>query len=179
MATIDPFEILTHYDTAVRQVARKLPRQVLKTQWVGVEIRAGEQSFLAPLSSVLEIVSNPSITRVPGAQPWLVGVMNMRGSLVPVTDVAYWLTGKSTSALAKPRILVVEHNQELYGLKFHQILGMQRLNEVVTQPGAASLEGPLALFVSQTLESGGKLWPVLDLKRLLSQDTFYQTALVS
>ena len=177
MATIDPFEVLSHYDTIVRQLARKLPRQVLGVQWVGVELQAGTQCFLAPILSVVEIVSAPVITRVPGAQPWLVGVMNIRGSLIPVTDVAYWLTGQSTTVV-KSRVLVVERDQERYGLQFDRIIGMQRLNEVVIEPGS-TVQGPLGAFVSQTLSCSGKKWPVLDLMRLLSQDTFYQTALVS
>ena len=177
MAVVDPFEVLSHYDSIVRQLARKLPRQVLGAQWVGVELQVGTQSFLVPILSVIEIVSSPVITRVPGAQPWLVGVMNIRGSLIPVTDIAYWLTGQPATVV-KSRILVVERDQERYGLQFDRIVGMQRLNDVTMESGS-TLQGPLFAFVNQTLVCAGKRWPVLDLKRLLSQDTFYQTALVS
>jgi purine-binding chemotaxis protein CheW len=48
---------------------------------------AGE-SYAVPIDLVREIVKVPPITEVPRSQPGLLGVMNVRGEMVPVYDVS-------------------------------------------------------------------------------------------
>ncbi len=177
MLTIDPYEMLHQLDSDVRLAARKLPLEVLTADWVGVEVSCLGAPCLIALSNVYEMIAPSHITHVPYAQPWLRGVVNVRGALIPVTDVAYWLSGKPT-AIDKTRILVVQHEHELYGLLFEQVLGMQRLSGVTFQ---SVVEAPafLSPFIENQLQVSSKRWFVLDLGRLLSQDTFYQTALAS
>lgn len=56
-------------------------RQVLR-------LAAGEQALLVPIDSVREILEVGRLTQVPHAPPMLRGVMNLRGSVVPVIDLA-------------------------------------------------------------------------------------------
>lgn len=51
-----------------------------------VTFRVGRQHYALPLASVLQVVRLPALTLVPGAPPALCGLLNLRGSFVPVLD---------------------------------------------------------------------------------------------
>jgi purine-binding chemotaxis protein CheW len=51
--------------------------------------RAGRERFCLPVLDVEEVVEWPASTRVPLAPPFLMGVFNLRGAIVPVLDIAF------------------------------------------------------------------------------------------
>src|SRR5712691_12900922 len=50
--------------------------------------RAGRERFCLPVLEVEEVVDWPLVTRVPLGPPFLMGVFNLRGTIVPVVDIA-------------------------------------------------------------------------------------------
>jgi purine-binding chemotaxis protein CheW len=66
------------------EVARpaQRPRVSFLTFWI-----AGEE-YALPLERAVEIVRCESLTKVPQTPAWLRGVMNVRGAVVPVVDLA-------------------------------------------------------------------------------------------
>jgi purine-binding chemotaxis protein CheW len=62
--------------------------------------------YALPLGAVREVVSEYRITPVPCAPPAIRGVVNLRGEIVSVTDVAI-LLGSRTEASIRPAPLVV------------------------------------------------------------------------
>src|ERR1700716_785234 len=50
--------------------------------------RAGRERFCLPVLEVEEVVDWPLVTRVPLAPPFLMGVFNLRGTIIPVVDIA-------------------------------------------------------------------------------------------
>lgn len=51
--------------------------------------RAGRERFCLPVLDVEEVVEWPTVTRLPLAPSFLMGVFNLRGSIVPVIDIAF------------------------------------------------------------------------------------------
>ncbi|HYH00495.1 MAG TPA: chemotaxis protein CheW [Terriglobales bacterium] len=50
--------------------------------------RAGRERFCLAVLDVEEVVDWPAMTRLPLGPPFLMGVFNLRGSIVPVIDIA-------------------------------------------------------------------------------------------
>ena len=48
----------------------------------------GRGQYLLPLNKVLEIIRYVTPTPVPQTPPWVSGVMNLRGRVIPVMDLA-------------------------------------------------------------------------------------------
>ena len=50
--------------------------------------RAGRERFCLPVLEVEEVVDWPLVTRVPLGPPFLMGVFNLRGTIIPAVDIA-------------------------------------------------------------------------------------------
>jgi purine-binding chemotaxis protein CheW len=66
--------------------------------------RAGRERFCLSVLTVEEVVDWPPITRVPLGPSFLMGVFNLRGSIVPLVDIAF-TEGRRSGLL--PRHVVV------------------------------------------------------------------------
>ncbi|HEV2491182.1 MAG TPA: chemotaxis protein CheW [Candidatus Acidoferrales bacterium] len=51
--------------------------------------RAGRERYCLSVLSIEEVVDWPQVTRIPLCPPFLVGVFNLRGSIVPLVDIAF------------------------------------------------------------------------------------------
>lgn len=71
-----------------------------------VIFRVGRQHYALPLASVLQVVRLPALTMVPGAPPALCGLLNLRGSFVPVLDGRV-LLGEPRSIGLESQVIVI------------------------------------------------------------------------
>lgn len=80
--------------------------------------RAGRERFCLTVLGIEEVVDWPVVTRVPLAPSFLVGVFNLRGSIVPLIDIAF-TEGRRTGLL--PRNVVIASVQDEASPKTIQI----------------------------------------------------------
>lgn len=60
------------------------------------------------ISAIKEIIEYPSLTRVPMTPPFIRGVINLRGNVVPVIDMAVRLGKESQAASKRTCVIIVE-----------------------------------------------------------------------
>ena len=82
------------------------PDRTVSPQYLGFHL-AGEECAVSILR-VREIIEYEAVTRVPGTPPWVRGVMNLRGSVVPVIDLAVKLGLPETVVTKRTCIVVSE-----------------------------------------------------------------------
>jgi hypothetical protein len=81
-ASLTPFDILDDYERRSLAHVVGLPEQLdAPGLWRGVGYRIGSKRLASGFDEVVEIMPMPQVTPVPGAQPWLLGVANIRGNL--------------------------------------------------------------------------------------------------
>jgi purine-binding chemotaxis protein CheW len=51
--------------------------------------RSGRERFCLPVLDVEEVVEWPVVTKLPLGPPYLIGIFNLRGSIVPLVDIAF------------------------------------------------------------------------------------------
>ncbi|MBL8735304.1 MAG: chemotaxis protein CheW [Planctomycetes bacterium] len=78
--------------------------------------RLGSMLVGIPLDRVQEINRLVEPTFVPLMEPYLRGVINLRGNLVTVLDLGVIVRGEPTSTSSKARTVVVEVGEEICGL---------------------------------------------------------------
>lgn len=71
-------------------------------------IRLGSDDYGLSLATVREILPVQTLTRVPGTPPWVRGVCNLRGTVLPVVDLAVRFGFGHTASSIRACCLVLE-----------------------------------------------------------------------
>ncbi|GGK02901.1 chemotaxis protein CheW [Pseudomonas matsuisoli] len=121
-----PFAMLVDIDRRCRELAANLPAQQESVRtWSGIGFRLGGLLLVAPMGEVGEILHEPGLTALPGVKPWVKGVANVRGRLLPVLDLCGYFGIDSNNPLKQRRVLVVERGEVFVGLIVDEVFGMQ------------------------------------------------------
>ena len=182
MAARGPFEILTDYEQRSLAHVAGLPEQLdAPGLWRGVGFRVGRRRLAAGFDEVVEILPMPQVTPVPGAQPWMLGVANVRGNLLPIVDLKQFLEGERTVLHEGQRVLIVRQPggdvavtiDELFGQR--SFIDEQRLDdETVSEQSLA--ECSYTHFVERAYRLGEDAWAIFSLQKLARTPEFRQAA---
>ena len=97
------------------------------------------------LSDISEVLEVPKCTKLPRVKPWVLGVANVRGRLLPVIDFAKFLGRQHSGVSSAHRVLVFDIAGTYLGIIADQVLGIKALPVDSYQP--ASETGPLGSFI--------------------------------
>ena len=131
-----------------------------------------KENYAIPIEQIREIRALESITKVPKAKSYVKGIINLRGSIIPVVDVKEKLELGSGANInsSKQRILVAEVNNLLTGLLVDEVDQVMRIQtkdiESVPQGALESRN-----YVKGIIKSGEKLTVLLDVVRLLEDSS--------
>lgn len=103
---------------------------------------AGGQSFSIDITDVREIRRWSPVTPLPHAPAEVLGVMNLRGSVIPIYDLATRFGLTPTAENARNVIVVAMHGTQVLGLL------VEAVSEILSVPRSAIQETP-------DLRSGG------------------------
>lgn len=144
--------------------------------WRGLAYRIGQHHLVSAHEEVIEIISVPALTAVPGSQPWLLGLANVRGNLLPVADLKQFLEGQRSVASERQRMLVIHQPGGDVGVLIDELYG-QRIFEPDQAVDAAELvSGRYSALVERAYRQLGVDWAVLSLDRLSRTPEFRQAA---
>lgn len=172
------FGLLFDIDQRCRSLAAGLPSQeTVEQDWSGIGFRLGEHLFVSPMGEIVEVLNEPRVATLPGVKPWVSGIANLRGRLLPVMDLGRYL-GQARSPLRKQRrVLVVEHQEVFAGLLVDEVLGMQHFEPEQLRPGTDHPFGPgIAPFIRGQFQTGS-VWRVLSTRALVQSADFTDVAL--
>jgi twitching motility protein PilI len=173
-----PFELLRELEKLARVALTGQGRDAAnEREWVGVAFRMSSESFLVAREETREVLGYPSVvTRVPGSKPWIRGVANVRGTLLPVVDLRAFLGGGATNTGRSTRVLVAHHREVPAGLLVDEVLGFRRFADDefsnVPPPTIARCDR----YLAGAFRRGAESWPVFSLRSLLESSDFMQAA---
>lgn len=145
------------------------------TQWNGIAFEVGGQEFVAPMGEVSEILAVPELTPIPLTKPWLLGVANVRGRLLPLADLAKFLNIESGERLKNKKVMVIDQDGVFSGILVDQVLGMLQFTGNDYQDVPLPEESPFAPYNHGKFHKDGKDWFVV-MPSLLFNDSTYQNA---
>jgi len=138
-----------------------------KEQYIG--IRVGKEEFLLSISVVNEIVMLPVITYVPNSPKSVEGVINLRGTILPVINLRKMMGLHKGEVSSTTRIIICkDENYEFkVGLIVDAITFVVALlpDEVVRQSLPAGT--PDAELISSVSKSGNSVKGILDLSKII------------
>lgn len=173
-----PFELLRELERLARVALTGQGRDAAnEREWVGVAFRMSSENFLVAREETREVLGFPAVvTRVPGAKPWIRGIANVRGQLLPIVDLRAFLGGGVTQVGRGSRVLVANHREVPAGLLVDEVQGFRRFadNEFATAlpPTIVRCER----YLAGAFRRGADSWPVFSLRSLLESPEFLQAA---
>ncbi|MBL8950763.1 MAG: purine-binding chemotaxis protein CheW [Myxococcaceae bacterium] len=132
-----------------------------------------DETYAVPIATVREIVKVPVITEVPRAPKELLGVMNLRGEVLPVYDVrARLLLAGGVQPITGPgdvpaqaRIVLVKSESGDAGIITDGVEGVVRLLPSLTEPPPPG--GTEKPFLAGLSRRGERLYILLDVEKVL------------
>jgi purine-binding chemotaxis protein CheW len=129
------------------------------------------QEYAAVIDEVKETMPLRPITRVFLTPPWLAGIINLRGDVVAVLDLAGLLGMSPTIVGDESRILIARVRGRTAGLLVDEMAELRVLDLRELQPPPATLSTEIAALLRgiATVDEGRPL-QILDLGRLLDSE---------
>lgn len=168
-----PFELLTLLESRLR-AARLDSVAVQAQQWLGLGFRIGDQWLAAPREDVREVIVPPRVTRVPNARPWLLGVANVRGSLLTVIDLPQLLGAGATPAGRAARVLVFHSDRLPAGFLVDEVAGYRQFAPNEQRRELLDPAGPYAPYALGAFVREGQPWLALSLHKVTAAEAFMQ-----
>jgi twitching motility protein PilI len=172
-----PFELLAALDARLQATAAAGAAGEAQDVWTGLGYRLGGQQMVTPRADVREVLTPPEYTRVPGAKPWLLGIANVRGDLLPLIDLNRLLGGEATALQRSTRVLVYNANEVPAGFLVDDVAGFRRFNPQDQRHELVPSEGdPLHPYLLGAFVRDGQLWLAMSLSRLVTSPIFQNAA---
>ena len=172
-----PFELLREMERRSRAAVAGKAGGEVPDEWVGVGFRIGQENFVADRHQVREVLMLPeSLTRVPGAKRWLLGIANLRGHLLPLIDLKMYLGSGRTSLRRMSRVISVNHREIPAGLVIDEVHGFRRFNDGELIDHWPQTAVRCDRYISGAYQRGEHIWPVFNFYDLLESSAFLQAS---
>ena len=132
-----------------------------------VSFRAGGQDFCIEVLSVREIRGWTPATMLPHAPVHLVGVINLRGSVVPIVDLACRLGIGVADPSPRHVTIIVMANDQTVGLLVESVSDILSLPAEAIQPAPAIASDEVRAWVSGVIAAQDRLIRLIDLTAIL------------
>ncbi|WP_395787794.1 chemotaxis protein CheW [Aquimonas sp.] len=176
-APIDPFAVLADYEARSLSHVAGLPEQIdAPGLWRGLGYRLGRWNMVTAIADIAELLTLPPPTAVPGAQGWLLGISNVRGTLLPVVDLKQFLDGERTVVHETTRALVIKQPGGNVAILIDELFGQRQFVDSQRVFPEESPEGRYRAFVTDAYQLGDTVWRVFDMARLVRTGEFRQAA---
>ena len=134
----------------------------------------GSESFAMPIGSIREIIEFGGLTEVPLMPDFLRGVINLRGSVVPVIDLSVRFGRAPTVEAKRTCIIIMELVQDeqmlLLGVMVDAVSAVLSIGVDHIEPRPSFGAGIRADFIEGMINVSERFVVVLDVQRVLSVD---------
>jgi purine-binding chemotaxis protein CheW len=133
-----------------------------------VTFRLGDDLFAAGIYSVERVLRYETPTPVPDLPPWIEGVLEYQGRVVPVVDLRKRFELPEAPVRAETRILVMNDGAEWVGAIVDAVVEVASVDAAQMSAPPAFFRGLAAEYLKGIFKRDDRLVILLDIERLLS-----------
>lgn len=128
------------------------------------------QLFGIDIMTIREIRAWSPVTRLPRVPDHVAGVVNLRGTVLPVIDLSIRLGWPPTQTTPRNPIVVVEHQGQSRGLIVHDVNDIVSIERESIQQPDANAKDTVTHFIEGIAPIDDEMVMVLDLNKLMAAD---------
>jgi purine-binding chemotaxis protein CheW len=136
-----------------------------------IAFRIGVQEFCIDIMSVREIRGWTPATALPHAPSYVRGVINLRGSVLPVVDLSERLGFAPTETGARQVIIVVQIGAQINGLLVDAVSDILSVSTDTIQPTPEVAKGAVESFIRGVMAIDGRMIGLIELDSLMPAPT--------
>ncbi|GAB6273936.1 MAG: chemotaxis protein CheW [Peptococcaceae bacterium] len=121
------------------------------------------QIYGVDISNVLEIIRPQAMTIIPGSPDYVEGIINLRGQIIPIIDLAKRFKLQTNTETDDRIIVVVEAEKIKLGLLVDRVLGVQKFDPALIQPPPALIDGINTQYLIGTVLMNNQLLILLNI----------------
>ena len=128
--------------------------------------RLGNEEYIVTMEQVREVLKRIEATPLPNTPDHILGVITIRGTVLPVIDLCKRLGIAAGIRDEKSRIVVVSIDDEKTGLLVERVMGVVKIKEDIIRPAPETIEqGAGAEFLRGIARKDEQLYVLLDLEK--------------
>lgn len=135
-----------------------------------VTFRVGNASYAVPAADVLHLESYDTATYVPGAPPYVAGLVQVRGRLVPVIDLRVRFGLPAIEPTIDRRVVVVQVGTRVAGLIVDSAREVVKLDDAAFEKPPEIIEQQTAGFVKAVATIASRLYLLVDVPRIIGEE---------
>lgn len=128
-----------------------------------------DELYGVDIHQVTRIEKMMPLTRVPNAPPFVLGVCNLRGSVIPVIELKKRL-GLPSHPDENAKVIIVNIGKQLVGMIIDASVDVTSLDPSEIEPSPSLVTGVDARFIQGVAKISNRLLIILDMERVLSVD---------
>lgn len=129
----------------------------------------GDEEFTVPILSIQEIIKPIEYTRVPQTPDYVLGVFNLRGSVIPLIDLRLKFGLPAEKQTEKTRYIVMKHGNEIAGFVIDALTEAIRLRKRDVDPAPETISADKSM-IDGVGKQHDKILTILKVDRLLKRD---------
>ena len=130
--------------------------------------------FGIDIDRIQEITQYMEITPVPGAPGFVLGVVNLRGMIIPVLDCRQRFHLMPTEATPRTRIMILNLTGQPTGLQVDSVSEVVRLDDFTLKETPPLVAGVRSDYLAGMVTAHGRLITLINLDKILDSEEFAQ-----
>ncbi len=176
--SIKPFELLTEYERLSLKHTVELQEVEFKGQWSGVGFNVDDVNYVLAIGKIIEVLILTETTKIPGIAPWVLGLGNIRGNLIPIIDLKSYLFNKPTKITGHTRMVVIQQIGGQAGLVVDEVFGQKHFARSQTIDPSELSQSEALKYTKTTYKEGDSVWHVLEDELLINDPSFQNAAAI-
>lgn len=128
------------------------------------------EKYLVNIDVVQEIIKPGVITEVPFVSEYIIGIINLRGKIVPVVDVKMRFGLEKSEIKRSTRIVIVNHRESLIGMLVDAVAAVAPFDLNAFLPAPQLVSGMVDTdFFAGIANKDGDIYILLDLDKTLKK----------
>jgi purine-binding chemotaxis protein CheW len=128
--------------------------------------RLGNEEYAIDIMHIKEITIPSQLTPVPRAPHYILGILSLRGNIIPVFDAKQRIGLPEGKDMSRARILVIRHGDEQVGILVDAITGAAQLPTSSIEPPPPVLKGVEAEYISGVGRDGDRMIIIMNIDEL-------------
>lgn len=154
--------------------AQEYARAEEKTQVLGeikecFRFRLASEWFLVETAYIDKVVERARISRLPQQADFVVGMMNLRGEVILIVDMALLLNLPKTEIREDSKVILLKVANTVTGFPVDDIVGAISLDTGGLQDPISTIKGAEAEFIKGLFKNEGKHFAWLEIERVISE----------